>query len=51
MHILWTEFDILRVKKSQIVKDLLSETVENSRKKNRIGTREFISDDMDHDEM
>lgn len=45
------EFDILRVKKSQVVKDLLSETVENARKKNRIGTREFISDEMDHDEM
>lgn len=45
------EFDILRIKDSERVKDLLSETVENCRKKNRIGTREFISDEMDHDEM
>lgn len=45
------EFDILRIKDSERVKDLLSETVENSRKKNRIGTREFMADEMDHDEM
>lgn len=43
------EFDILRVKNSQNVKDLISETVEKSRKKNRIATREFIEDDADHD--
>ena len=45
------EFDILRIKDSERVKDLLSEAVENSRKKNRIGTREFMADEMDHDEM
>lgn len=42
------EFDILRIKNSQKIKDLISEAVEKSRKKNRIATREFIEDDADH---
>ncbi len=45
------EFDILRVKNSQKVKDMISEAVENARKKNRIATREFLADDDDHDEI
>lgn len=45
------EFDILRVKNSQKVKDMISEAVEKSRKKNRIATREFLADDDEHDEI
>lgn len=49
------EFNIERVKKSQEFKDLLSDTVEAARKKNRITTREsmhedYYDDDDDDDE-
>lgn len=39
-------FDIKRIKNSKNVKELLSDLVENSRSKNRVSAREFMSSDM-----
>lgn len=39
------EFDILRVKKSKEVKDMISDMVEKQREEKRIAAREFMSDD------
>ncbi|NLL93308.1 MAG: PH domain-containing protein [Clostridiales bacterium] len=49
------EFDIKRIKNSAKVKELMSDLVEASRKKNRVSAREFmsydVSDDIDDDEI
>ncbi len=39
------EFDILKVKKSKEVKDMISDMVEKQRDEKRITAREFMSDD------
>ena len=39
------EFDILRIKKSKDVKDMISDMVEKQREEKRIAAREFMSDD------
>ena len=39
------EFDILRIKKSKDVKDMISDMVEKQREEKRITAREFMSDD------
>ena len=39
------EFDILKVKKSKVVKDMISDMVEKQREEKRISAREFMSDD------
>ena len=39
------EFDILKVKKSKQVKDMISDMVEQQREEKRIAAREFMSDD------
>lgn len=45
------EFDIKRIKNSLKVKELLSDLVEISRKKNRVSAREFMSaDTMEEDD-
>lgn len=41
------DFDILHIKDSKRVKDMLSEMVEEERRKNRIGMREFIDGECD----
>lgn len=41
------EFDILHVKKSQDVKELLSSLIEASRKKNKVAAREYMAGDTD----
>ena len=38
------EFDILRIKKSKEVKDMISDMVEKQREEKRISAREFMSD-------
>ena len=38
------EFDILRIKKSKEVKDMISDMVEKQREEKRIAAREFMSD-------
>ena len=38
------EFDILKVKKSKVVKDMISDMVEKQREEKRISAREFMSD-------
>ena len=45
------EFDIKRIKQSSAVKNLLSDLVEASRKKNRVSAREFMvhEDDVEED--
>lgn len=46
------EFDIKRIKNSLKVKELLSDLVEISRKKNRVSAREFMSaDTMEEDDF
>lgn len=44
------EFDILHVKKSQYVKNLLSDEVERERTERRVGLREFMEGE-DADDM
>jgi len=44
------EFDIQRVKKPQEVKNLISETVEKCRIKNKVIAREIIDDEHDENE-
>ena len=39
------EFDILKIKKSKVVKDMISDMVEKQREEKRISAREFMSDD------
>ena len=43
------EFDISRIKNSQAVKNLISDTVEKARLKNRVVARELIEDEHDDD--
>ena len=43
------EFDIKRVKKSRMVKDLLSDCVEAERERKRVSAREYLEDEGDHD--
>ena len=51
------EFDIRRIKKSRDVKEMLSDLVEKRRMEQRVGVREYMSDDIDgaefteHDEI
>jgi len=42
------EFEIKRIKNSQVVKDLLSDLVEEQRELKRVSAREFMAED-DHD--
>lgn len=46
------EFDILKIKKSKEVKELLSDLIEKQREEKRISAREFMDDDYDggHDD-
>ncbi|MBE6718858.1 MAG: PH domain-containing protein [Ruminococcaceae bacterium] len=41
------EFDILHVKNSRYVKDLLSDEVERERNERRVGVREYMESDID----
>ena len=43
------EFDILRIKQSERVKNLLSDLVEQQREKKRVSAREFMDDDTHAD--
>lgn len=43
------DFDIKRIKKAKEVRDMLSEMIENKRKENRVGTREFMEGDFDNE--
>lgn len=43
------EFDIKRIKKSEAVKEQLSDLIEAQRVEKRISGREFMSDDDEHD--
>lgn len=45
------EFDILRIKNSQAVKDLISDTVEKCRVKNKVISRELIDDEHGDDDL
>ncbi len=45
------EFEILKIKDSQNVKELLSDLVEKQREAKRVVGREFMDDDGDHDEF
>ncbi len=45
-----SDFYIKRIKNSKKVKELLSDLVEASRRKNRVSAREFMSADVDNDE-
>ena len=44
------EFDIKRIKRSGEIKEQLSDLIENQRIEKRITGREFMTDDIDHDE-
>ena len=44
------EFDILKIKNSKEVKELLSDLIEKQRDEKRISAREFMDDDM-HDDI
>jgi uncharacterized membrane protein YdbT with pleckstrin-like domain len=44
------EFDIISIKNPEVVKNMLSDMVEEERKKKRVAGREFMVDDSD-DEM
>lgn len=45
------EFDIKRIKNSQQVKELLSDLIEASRRRNRVAAREFMYADDNGDDM
>lgn len=45
------ELDILRIKDSQRVKNLISDMVEAEREEKRVVGREFMTDDGDHEEF
>lgn len=42
-------FDIINIKKSYDVKELISQTVESERIRNRVTAREYMSDNYDND--
>jgi len=44
------EFDIKNIKKSEFVKELLSDKVEQERQKKRVSSREYMIADDDHDD-
>ena len=44
-----SEFDILHIKNPKLVKEMLSEMVENERNERRVGMREFVDSDSDMD--
>lgn len=44
------EFDIVSIKNPEVVKNMLSDMIEEERKKKRVAGREFMTDDVD-DEM
>lgn len=41
------EFDILKIKNAEYIKNLLSDMVEEERDKKRVSAREYMSDDVD----
>ena len=41
------EFDVLKIKNAEYVKNLLSDMVEEERDKKRVSAREYMSDDID----
>ena len=41
------EFDVLKIKNAEYVKNLLSDMVEEERAKKRVSAREYMSDDVD----
>ena len=41
------EFDVLKIKNSEYIKNLLSDMVEEERDKKRVSAREYMSDDVD----
>lgn len=45
------EFDVLKVKDAEKVRDLLSELVEKQREAKRVSGREFMDDDVDHETL
>lgn len=44
------EFDIKNIKKSEYVKELLSDQIEHERQRKRVASREYMSTDDDSDE-
>ena len=44
------EFDIKNIKKSEAVKELLSDKVEQERQRKRVSSREYMHSDDDHDD-
>ncbi len=45
------EFDIKKIKNAREVKNMLSDMVEKQREAKRVSSREFMSEDFDHDEF
>lgn len=45
------EFDIARIKESSLIKDMLSDMVEEARDKKRVSTREYMTDHDDCDDI
>ena len=43
------EFDVLKIKNAEYVKNLLSDMVEERREEKRVSAREYMDDDFDHD--
>ena len=41
------EFDVLKIKNAEYIKNLLSDMVEEERDKKRVSAREYMSDDID----
>ena len=41
------EFDVLKIKNAEYIKNLLSDMVEEERDKKRVSAREYMSDDVD----
>ena len=45
------EFNVLKIKNAEYVKNLLSDMVEKERQAKRVSSREFMDDDFEHDEL
>jgi len=45
------EFDIKNIKNAREVKNMLSDMVEKQREAKRVSSREYMSEDFDHDEF
>lgn len=45
------EFDIKNIKKSEKIKDILSDQIENQRNKKRVSSREFMINEEDENEI